>query len=73
MIDNEIHPMIKAEEIKDTGATIDCRLRFQKHVNGRIETVNKLVGTIKQSFMFLNEETFVPLYKSLICSHMCYS
>ena len=72
MIDNEIHPMIKTEEIKDIGVTIDCRLRFERHVNGKIETANKLVGIIRQPFMHLDEETFVPLYKALVRSHFDY-
>ena len=69
MIDNEIHPMIKTEEIRDIGVTIASRLRFEKHVNGKIKTVNKLVLIIRRSFMFLDEETFVPLYKALVRSH----
>ena len=51
-IDNELHPMIKTKEIKDIGVSIDCRLRFEKHVNGKIETANKLVGIIRRLFMF---------------------
>ena len=47
MMDNVIHPMIKTKEIKDIGVTIDCWLRFEKHVNGKIETANKLVGIIR--------------------------
>ena len=54
MIYNEIHPMIKTEEIKDIRVTIDCWLRFEKHVNGKIETANKLIGIIRQYFMFLD-------------------
>ena len=73
MIDNEIHPMIKTKEIKDIGVTTDCRLRFEKHVNGKIETANKLVGIIRRLFMFLDEETFVLLYKSLVRSHFDYA
>ena len=73
MMDNVIHPMIKTKEIKDIGVTIDCLLRFGKHVNGKIETANKLVGIIRRSFMFLDEETFVPLYKALVCSHFDYT
>ena len=73
MIYNKIHPMIKTEEIKDVRVTIDCWLRYEKHANGKIETTNTLVGTIRQSFMFLAKETFVPLYKALVCSHLNYA
>ena len=73
MIDDEIHPMIKTGEIKDIGVTIGCRLRFEKHVNGKIKTANKLVGIIRRSFKFLDEETFVPLHKALVRSHFDYA
>ena len=51
---------------------VDCQLKFEKHINGKIVTANKLVGIIRRSFMFLNEEIFVPLYKSLVRSHFDY-
>ena len=73
MIYNEIHRMIKTEEIKDIGVTIDCRLRFERHVNGKINTANKLTGIIRRYFMFLDEETFVPLYKALVRSYFDYA
>ena len=73
MIDNVIHANIKTGEIKDIGVTIDCRLRFEKHVNRKIETANKLVGILRRSFMFLDEETFVPLFKALVRSHFDYT
>ena len=72
MIDKRKTFMTKVEDIKDIGVTIDCQLKFEKHINGKIVTANKLVGIIRRSFMFLNEEIFVPLYKSLVRSHFDY-
>ena len=72
MIDKTKTFMTKVEDIKDIGVTIDCHLKFEKHINGKIVTANKLVGIIRRSFMFLNEEIFVPLYKSLVRSHFDY-
>ena len=66
MIDKTKTFMTKVEDIKDIGVTIDCHLKFEKNINGKIVTDNKLVGIIRRSFMFLNEEIFVPLYKSTI-------
>ena len=72
MIDKTKTFMTKVEDIKDIGVTIDCHLKFEKHINGKIVTANKLVRIIRRSFMFLNEEIFVPLYKSLVRSHFDY-
>ena len=72
MIDKTKTFMTKVKDIKDIGVTIDCQLKFEKHINRKIVTANKLVGIIRRSFMFLNEEIFVPLYKSLVRSHFDY-
>ena len=73
MIDNVIHPMIKTKEIKDIRVTIDCWLRFEKHVNGKFQTANTLVRILRRSFMFLDEKTVVPLSKALVRSHFDYA
>ena len=60
MIDKTKTFMTKVEYIKDIGVAIDCQLKFEKHINEKNFTANKLVGIIRRSFMFLNEEVFVP-------------
>ena len=53
MIDKTKTFMTKVENIKDIGVTIDCHLKFEKHINGKFVTANKIVGIIRRSFMFL--------------------
>ena len=62
--------MTKVEDIKDIGVTIDCQLQFEKHINQKIVTANKLVGIIRRSFMFLSEEYLFhyinPLFAAIL-------
>ena len=60
-VDNQTYEMSKVEEIKDIGVIIDSELKFGRHINSKIETANKILGIIRQSFMFLNCDIFIPL------------
>ena len=73
MIDNVKHKMTKIEEIKDIGVIIDSNLKFEKHINAKIVTANKILGIIRRTYMFLNKEIFLPLYKALVRSHFDYA
>ena len=73
MIDNVKHEMTKIEEIKDIGVIMDSNLKFEKHINAKIVTANKILGIIRRTYMFLNKEIFLPLYKALVRSHFDYA
>ena len=73
MIDNVKHEMTKIEEIKDIGVIMDSNLKFEKHINVKIVTANKILGIIRRTYMFLNKEIFLPLYKALVRSHFDYA
>ena len=72
-IDNVKHDMTHIGEIKDIGVVVDNSLKFEKHINAKIETTNKILGIIRRTYMFLNMEIFIPLYKALVCSHFDYA
>ena len=57
---------------KDLGVTIDCNLSFRNHINSR-NLANRNLGIIFRTFTFLDEETFLHLYKSLVHPHVEYS
>ena len=63
--------MAYTEEENDLGVVIDGKLDFEKHIN-----INKACGimaVIRISFVSLNGVNFVPLYKSLVRSHLEYA
>ena len=62
---------VKSE--KDLGVTIDCNLSFRDHINSKVNLANRNLGIIFRTFTFLDEETFLHLYKSLVRPHVEYS
>ena len=58
---------------KDIGVIIDEKLDFEKHISEKIKKANSTFAIIRRSFQFLNEETFKPLYKSLVRTHLEYA
>ena len=76
MFDNLYHldnsTVEKVDSIKDLGVIFDCKLKFDIHINDKINKANRMLGIIKRNFKFLCPDAFVMLYKSLIRSHLEY-
>ena len=54
----------------------DSDLKFEKHINSKIGTANKILGIIRRAFMYLSAEVFIPLYrlyKAMVRSHFDYA
>ena len=43
---------------KDLGILVDNELKFQLHINTQVKKANQIVGLIKRSFSYLDEEMF---------------
>ena len=63
----------KVSEIKDIGVTVDAELKFDKHINSKIEKANEILRIIRQSFIYLDAGILLPLYKALVRSHFDYA
>ena len=50
----------------------DPSLLFDLHIQAAINKANKMSGIIKRSFDFIQEDTFVQLYKTMIRPHLEY-
>ena len=51
---------------KDLGILIDNKLTFHKQCSTAVTKANKLLGIIRRSFEYINADTMLYLYKSLI-------
>ena len=51
---------------KDLGILIDNKLAFHKQCSTAVNKANKLLGIIRRSFEYINADTMLCLYKSLI-------
>ena len=58
------------DNIKDIGVTIESKLKFDIHISQKAKKANQMMGLIRRTFQFLDKETFIPLYKSLVRSHL---
>ena len=58
------------QEEKDLGVTIDSTLEFQTHISDKVKKANSMLAIIKRTFLDLNKEVLLPLYKALVRSHL---
>ena len=72
-IEKTIHNLENVDQEKDIGVIIDSNLEFDKHINAKINKANSMFSIIRRSFQFLSQQNFIPLYKSLVRSHLDYA
>ena len=60
-------------EIRDLGVLFDVNLTFEEHINEKINKAYSMLGIIKRNFRYLDEKSFVMLYKSMVRSHLEYA
>jgi len=68
-----VSPNQSVDVIKDLGVVFDSELSFVSHCKEKINRAYSMLGLIKRSFIYLTEEAFVTLYKSLVRSHLKYA
>ena len=58
---------------KDIGVIIDSELSFDKHISEKVKKANSMFAILRRSFHFLDAKTFIPLYKTLVRTHLDYA
>jgi len=59
--------------MKDLGVTFDPELSFNFHCESKINKAYFVLGLIKRNFIYLMEDAFLSLYKSLVRYHLEYA
>ena len=59
--------------MKDLGVIFDRELNFVQYCKEKINTPYSYLGIIRRNFIYLDEDAFVMLYKSLVKSHLEYA
>jgi len=59
--------------MKDLWVIFDSELNFVQHWKEKINTAYSYLGIIKRNFIYLDEDAFVMLHKSLVRSHLEYA
>ena len=68
-----IHDLGYTSEEKYIGVIVDTNLEFDKHLYFKVSKANSTMAVIRRSFQKLDEDTFVPLYKALVRTHLDYA
>ena len=61
------------QSIKHLGVTFDSQLKFDKHIDDKVNKAYILLGIIKINLTYLSRDAFLILYKSLVRSHLEYA
>ena len=63
----------KVKEENDLGVVVDNKLNFRQHVSSKVSTANRNLGIIFKTFIYLSQEIFLSLYKSMVRPHLEYA
>jgi len=69
--DNQVR-LGDCESEKDLGVTFDMNLNFDVHIQNAINKANMMLGIIRRTFVYMDEESFLLLFKSLVRPHLEY-
>ena len=69
-LDNYLLPVVTTE--KDLGVQISYDLKAAENVAYQVKKANKMLGIIRRTFSYINEESFNLLYKTYVRPHLEY-
>jgi hypothetical protein len=58
---------------KDLGVIIDDSLRFEEHIKAKVKKAYSMLGLIKRNFNYMDADTFMRLYKTMVRSQLEYA
>ena len=71
--DGKIHNITATSKEKDLGVLIDDELSFAAHIQAQVNKANSVLGSIKNTFKYIDINSFNLLYKSLVRPHLEYA
>ena len=60
------HPLKHVEQLKDLGIIMSTNLDFDKHISEKVNKANSMMGLIRRTFNFIDEENFMLLCKAFV-------
>ena len=60
----------RANDEKDICVHIDHELSFDKHISEKVNKANSMFALLRRTFQYLDAESFIPLYKTLVRTHL---
>ena len=62
-----------SEGEKDIGVLVDEQLSFSKHMQQQINKANSIMGLIRRTYIYLDEQSFKYLFQALVRPHIEYA
>ena len=72
-LNNYISLLDTIEKQNVLGVIIDIKLSFDDHINQPLNKATKMTKIIRRTFQFLDKDTFLPLYKTMVRTHLDYA
>jgi len=66
---NQLFLLEKVKSRVDLGVCFDSNLNFRDHMSEKINKAYSVLGFIERNFIYVDERTFILLYKSMECPH----
>ena len=63
----------KLDSINDLGVIFDKNLKFDSHIDKKVNKAYSILGLINRNFRNMNLKSFVLIYKSMVRSHVEYA
>ena len=70
---NHSRNLKEIDDEKDLGVLFDKSLTFSKHIGAIANKATRILGVIKRTFDYMDEETFKALYKTMVRPHLEYA
>jgi len=70
---NMRYQLAKVDSIIDLGVRFDSKLTFLDHMIEKVNKAYSILGIIKRNFIYLDTNSFVLLYKSMVRPHLKYA
>ena len=70
---NTHYELVKADSVTDLGVRFDSKLAFSDHISEKVNKAYSILGIIKRNFIYLDNDSFVLLYKAMVRPHLEYA
>ena len=72
-LNSSIYPLDTIEKQNDLGIIIDTKLSFDDHISQAENKATNMKKIIRRTFQFLVKDAFLPLFKTMVKTHLSYA
>ena len=64
---------LNSQTEKKTGVLVDETISFSTHIQNQINKTNSIIGLIRRTYTYLDEQSFKYLFQALVRPHLEYA